>query len=108
MGTTTTNINFRVDSKLKAEAEEVFRAVGTNMSAALTMFLKHCVDFEGIPFVIRKFGVQYPEWSACGERYIYPDGIPADMRTLEFDGEPDSDDEVWRAYEKYKKELSDE
>ena len=40
----TTNINIRVDSDLKAQAEELFSDLGMNMSTAIIMFLKSAVS----------------------------------------------------------------
>lgn len=50
----TTNINVRVDSELKQEAEALFDDLGLNMSAAITMFLKSAVSHEGIPFDVKR------------------------------------------------------
>ncbi len=51
----TTNINIRVDSALKKEAETLFSDLGLNMFSAITMFLKTAVNHEGIPFEIKRF-----------------------------------------------------
>ncbi|MBO4432333.1 MAG: type II toxin-antitoxin system RelB/DinJ family antitoxin [Clostridia bacterium] len=51
----TTNINVRVDSKLKQAAENLFDDLGLNMSAAITMFLKSAISHDGIPFEVRRF-----------------------------------------------------
>lgn len=48
------NINVRVDSELKKAAEELFADIGLNMSSAITLFLKNAVNYEGIPFEIRR------------------------------------------------------
>lgn len=50
----TANINVRVDSDLKKAAESLFNDLGLNMSAAITMFLKSAVNYDGIPFEIRR------------------------------------------------------
>ena len=50
----TTNINVRVDSALKQEAEALFNDLGLNMSSAITMFLRSAVNHNGIPFEIRR------------------------------------------------------
>jgi len=50
----TTNINIRVDSILKQEAEALFSDLGLNMSSAITMFLKSAVNYNGIPFEIKR------------------------------------------------------
>ena len=50
----TTNINVRVDSLLKKEAESLFSDLGLNMSSAITLFLKSAVSSNGIPFEIKR------------------------------------------------------
>lgn len=50
----TTNINIRVDSTLKQEAETLFNDLGLNMSTAITMFLKSAVRNDGIPFEVKR------------------------------------------------------
>ena len=51
----TVNINVRVDSELKSEAEALFTDLGMNMSTAITIFLKSAVSHNGIPFEIRRY-----------------------------------------------------
>lgn len=46
--------NFRVDSSLKKEAENLFNDPGLNMSTAITMFLKSAVSHDGIPFEVKR------------------------------------------------------
>lgn len=50
----TTNINVRVDSTLKQEAETLFNELGLNMSSAITMFLRSAINHNGIPFEIKR------------------------------------------------------
>lgn len=50
----TTNINVRVDTELKKNAEELFSDLGLNMSTAITIFLKNAVSSDGIPFEIKR------------------------------------------------------
>ena len=50
----TTNINVRVDSELKQNAENLFNDLGLNMSVAITMFLKSAVSHDGIPFELKR------------------------------------------------------
>ena len=50
----TTNINVRVDSELKQEAEELFNDLGLNMSSAINMFLRSAIMHDGIPFEIKR------------------------------------------------------
>ena len=50
----TTNINIRVDSELKKEAEALFSDLGLNLTSAITMFLRSAVSYDGIPFEIKR------------------------------------------------------
>ena len=50
----TANINVRVDSELKRNAEDLFNDLGLNMSVAITMFLKSAVSHNGIPFEVKR------------------------------------------------------
>ncbi len=50
----TTNLNVRIDEDLKKRAEKLFADLGLNMSSAITVFLRSSVDYNGIPFEIRK------------------------------------------------------
>lgn len=50
----TTNINVRVDSALKQEAEALFNDLGLNMSSAINMFLRSAINHDGIPFEVRR------------------------------------------------------
>ena len=47
-----TNLNVRVDSTLKKEAEELFKRLGLNMSIAINVFLSQSVWEQAIPFEI--------------------------------------------------------
>ena len=44
-----TNFSMRMDSTLKAQAEEVLSELGMTMSGAFTMFLKQIVRERSIP-----------------------------------------------------------
>ena len=50
----TATISIRVDSDLKAEAEEFFDEIGMNMTTAVTCFLKKCLATCEIPFKLGK------------------------------------------------------
>ncbi len=50
----TTNINVRVDSELKQEAEALFSDLGLNMSSAINMFLRSAINHNGIPFEVKR------------------------------------------------------
>lgn len=52
----TTNLNIRIDENLKKQAEILFSDLGLNMSSAITVFLRSAIDYNGIPFEIRKTG----------------------------------------------------
>ena len=45
------NMSFRVDKKLKKQADELFKNLGMNTSVALNMFLTQSVREQGIPFI---------------------------------------------------------
>ena len=48
------NINIRVDSDLKRNAEALFDDLGLNMSTAITMFLRSAVSHDGLPFEVKR------------------------------------------------------
>lgn len=50
----TANINVRVDSALKQEAENLFGDLGLNMSTAINMFLRSAINHNGIPFEVKR------------------------------------------------------
>ncbi len=47
-----TNLNIRIDSNLKKEAEDLFKRLGLNMSSAINVFLTQSVREQAIPFEI--------------------------------------------------------
>ncbi len=50
----TTNVSVRLDEKLKHDAEELFNALGLNMTTAMTMFLKQAIRIQGLPFDVKR------------------------------------------------------
>ena len=50
----TTNINIRTDSELKAKAQSILADLGFDMSTAINVFLKQVVNKQAIPFEISK------------------------------------------------------
>ena len=52
MPNTTTNINIRMDKKLKKQAETLFSDLGMNMTTAFNIFLRQSVRQGKIPFEI--------------------------------------------------------
>ena len=47
---TNTNINIRVDSDVKSKAQDVFTALGLDMTSAINIFLRQAIRKNGIPF----------------------------------------------------------
>ncbi|MGN0847666.1 MAG: type II toxin-antitoxin system RelB/DinJ family antitoxin [Kiritimatiellia bacterium] len=43
----------RINDELKAECDEVFEAIGVNLSCAITIFLKEVARSRSIPFPLR-------------------------------------------------------
>ena len=50
----TTNINIRTDSELKAKAQLILAELGFDMSTAINVFLSQVVYKQAIPFEISK------------------------------------------------------
>ena len=46
-------INIRVNDEVKKEAESIFKSLGLNMSVAMNLFLKKCINEKGIPFDLK-------------------------------------------------------
>ena len=44
------NINIRVDRDIKNRAQDVFSALGLDMSSAINIFLRQAIRKNGIPF----------------------------------------------------------
>lgn len=45
-----TNLNIRMDKKVKEEAEAIFQELGLNMTTAVNIFLRTTIREKGIPF----------------------------------------------------------
>jgi len=45
-----TNINIRVDTVIKNKAQDVFAALGLDISSAVNIFLRQAIRKNGIPF----------------------------------------------------------
>ena len=45
-----TNINIRVDSDIKNKAQNLFLALGLDMTSAINIFLRQSIRKNGIPF----------------------------------------------------------
>ena len=46
------NINIRVDSEVKNEAQELFASLGMDMTTAINIFLRKAIQQRGIPFAV--------------------------------------------------------
>ena len=44
------NFSIRMNSELKTQSEDLFRALGMNMTTAIQIFLKKAVSVGGLPF----------------------------------------------------------
>ena len=49
----TTNFSIRMDTELKAQADELFAELGMNLSTAFNIFVRQSLREGGIPFEIR-------------------------------------------------------
>ena len=49
----TTNLNIRTDKMVKDQAEEIFNALGLNMTTAVNLFLRTAIREQGIPFSLK-------------------------------------------------------
>ena len=85
----TSNINIRIDDKLKKEAEKLFNDLGINMSSAINVFLKQSVREQKIPFEIRK---EYPNYDT-------------DMAIAETDSTDYNDSKTYDSVDELFKEL---
>lgn len=63
----TTNINVRVDSELKSQAETLFSDLGMNMTTAIIMFLKSAVSHNGLPFEVKRYNPNEDTRAALAE-----------------------------------------
>lgn len=61
------NLNIRIDSELKSEAEKLFADLGFNMSTAINIFLRQSIREHGIPFPVVKNVPNYDTINALNE-----------------------------------------
>lgn len=54
MSTTTVPVQIRIDRETRKEANELFKELGTDMSGAVNIFLKQCINTGSIPFRIKR------------------------------------------------------
>lgn len=48
-----TTLQIRIDSKIKTDAQKVFKELGLDMSSGMKIFLQQVVNTESIPFPLR-------------------------------------------------------
>ncbi len=48
-----TNLNIRTDKLVKEQADDIFSALGLNMTAAINLFLRATIRENGIPFDLK-------------------------------------------------------
>jgi DNA-damage-inducible protein J len=46
----TSSVNIRIDSEVKAQAQKIFAEFGLDMTTAINMFLRQAIRERGIPF----------------------------------------------------------
>ncbi len=49
-----TNVNIRVNSEIKKQAQELFADMGLDMTTAINLFLRQAIRKNGLPFEIRR------------------------------------------------------
>ena len=65
----TTNLNIRIDRDLKDEADQMFNALGMNLTTAITVFVRQAVRQKKIPFeVALDTGISMRDAMAATER----------------------------------------
>jgi len=75
----TTNVSFRINSKLKNDADRLFAELGLNMTSAINMFIRQSVRDKEIPFKPSAY-----DWSAHENSSHIPNAETLDaMREIE-------------------------
>lgn len=52
------NITIRINSDTKARAQALFSSLGMDMSTAINLFINEALEFQGIPFSIRRYNAE--------------------------------------------------
>lgn len=52
------NITIRINSDTKARAQALFGSLGMDMSTAINLFINEALEFQGIPFTIRRYNAE--------------------------------------------------
>lgn len=74
MNAKTKSLQIRIDSDLKAEADELFDQLGTSTNEAIKIFLKTAVRNKGIPFSVSLETPNSETRQAIQEAYDMLDG----------------------------------
>ncbi len=53
MPTIMTNLNVRIEKKIKLDSEVIFNKLGLNMTTAINLFLRQTIRNKGIPFELK-------------------------------------------------------
>ena len=67
MARTSTNIS--LDPQLKHDSQELFAALGLDLSTALTLFLKQSLRVQGLPFAVTRENPNAETIAAMNEYY---------------------------------------
>lgn len=49
----TTSMNIRVEPEIKKQAQELFAALGMDMTTAVNIFLRQAISKNGLPFMVK-------------------------------------------------------
>jgi len=90
MKTTQSTIQIRVDAKIKKEARETLKEIGTDLSSAIKLFLNNVVITQSIPLNLRTengFSIaeeqlmirETEEAKKSGKKYSSVDALMADL-----------------------------
>jgi DNA-damage-inducible protein J len=66
-----THINIRVDSEIKAQAQDVFSALGLDMTTAINIFLRQAIRQRSIPFDVSAEPLQKTPKLGCMKGKIW-------------------------------------
>ena len=62
MSTQTATIQLRIDSRMKSQAQNILKKLGTDLSSAMKLFLSQVIRTKSIPFVARTVNGFTPEF----------------------------------------------
>jgi DNA-damage-inducible protein J len=60
--TQTSTIQLRIDKHTKAQAQAIFKKLGTDLSSAMKLFLNQVIRTKSIPFIARTENGYTPEY----------------------------------------------